>query len=281
VHGMASKEPLSSYFRLDDICALTDAVNSTYRPRYYPGSLRVIHTDLSINHDAVGIASVCFGPPQVKAQGTQNRLVRLPEYTVWVDWAVRITAPPGSRIDFSALRAFYMWMNQTAGFSIGVLSWDGFESEDMTQIMSKRGYTAVKTSVDRTLPPYSTLRDVVNAQRLSMPLHTYLITELKNVANAPRKKSGTEKVDHPKTMKHGGALVRGSKDVADALCGSTFRLITDLAAIGVSSDPSKIGPPMPDPDPAQSMTAGLLSPRRSLRDYVLGRKDGGKYGPRQ
>lgn len=272
-HGMNSVEPLSDYFDLDAVCTLYDATTGQYRPKHFPNSNRVLHTDLAINHDAAGIVCSCLGNPVIQTAKGEVQRIQLPEYTIWTDFFMRIVAPPGGKIHFSAIRQFIVWLTKTAGFPIGLLSWDGFESEDSTQIMEKRGYKVTKFSVDRTVGPYSTLRDVMQYVRMSMPKYEYIKVELKHLEMVKRKGTKTKKIDHPKNMLLGSKMVPGSKDVADGAAATTSQLITRFAAIHVVSTPDKIMPPIEKLGPAQSIGEWLKQDERpTMRDLVLSQK---------
>jgi hypothetical protein len=282
VHGINSKEPLSDYFEIDAACALSDAITRQFKPRAYPKALRVIHTDLAINGDCVGMACACLGEPVIKRTGGMYKTSILPEFSFWVDFVMRIQAPPGDKIDFSALRQFQLWLNQTAGYQIGMLSWDGFESEDNVQIMTKRGFTCVKTSVDKTTIPYSTLRDVFTDLRINIPHYDYLTVELKNLENTHRKQSGSIKVDHPKTMRLRSSMVAGSKDVADAVCAAVYHLVVDFASHQVAQNFERAALHTDvEKSPADSLHEILLKPQNptpTLHDLITGVNKGGRAG---
>jgi len=270
VHGMISEEPLSDYFDIESACRLSDLTTGKYRPIYFPQSTRVAHIDLAINHDAAGIVMGCLGNPVVQSIQTDIRKIQLPEYTVWIDFFMRIMAPSGSKIHFSAIRQLMLWLHQTCGYQIGLLSWDGFESEDSVQIMERRGYKVTKLSIDRTLGPYSTLRDVIHYQRLLMPNHELVKTELKHLEKAKRRHRKTEMVDHPKTMRFGSKLLPGSKDVADSLAGTTHHLVTSFAATHVVGTPEEIAPPVGPKKTEKSLAAALQKENRpTMRELVL------------
>jgi hypothetical protein len=275
VHGMSSTNELKDYFDTSAACVLADAIQQTYKPRYFPNATRVLHTDLSINNDATGIVCGCLGNPVIHKVGHELRTASLPEYVVHIDFLLRIKAPPGSKIDFSALRKFVVWLNQICGYHFGLLSWDGFESEDSVQTMTKKGFKTEKLSVDKKPGPYLTLRDVMQAVRLSMPPHEYVKVELENLRQTQKKRSNVKKIiiDHPKTMRLGGRLVPGSKDVADAMAAVAFHLVTKFATIHVAHEPAQVGPPKPKPQPQASVVEFLKQDKRmTMRELVEGKK---------
>jgi len=272
VHGMISKSDIAEYFDTEAVCVLSDAIQQTFKPRHFPNATRVLHTDLSKNQDATGIVCGCLGNPVVHQVGHELRTVSLPEHMIHIDFMLRLVAPPGSKIHYAAIRKFIVWLNQICGFHLGLLSWDGFQSEDSLQIMEQKGFKVAEFSVDRKPGPYLTLRDVMQAVRLSMPQHEYAATELENLRQGHKRNRKTIMIDHPKTMRLGGKLVGGSKDVADGLAAVTFQLITQFAMTHVANDPEQVGPPPPKPMPGQSIEAFLQKDERlTMRELVEGK----------
>jgi len=273
VHGIISKSEIMDYFDIDRVCTLADAIVQTYRPRYFPNATRVLHTDLSKNQDATGMVCGCLGNPVIHRVGNELRMVSLPEHVVHIDFMLRLVAPPGSKIHYAAIRKFIVWLNHICGFHFGLLSWDGFQSEDSLQIMESKGFQVTEFSVDRNPGPYLTLRDVIQAVRLSMPPHEYAAAELENLRQGTKRNRKTIMVDHPKTMRLGSKLVSGSKDVADGLAAVTFQLITKFAATHVANEPEHIVPPPPAKQPDKSIEEFLRrDDRLTMRQLVEGKK---------
>ncbi|MBL6931604.1 MAG: hypothetical protein ISR45_01555 [Rhodospirillales bacterium] len=81
----------------------------------------------------------------------------------------------------------------------------------MLQTLQRAGFIVGQRSMDRTPEPYEWLKAALYDQRVSIPDHETLRTELISL----EVDSKTEKVDHPPT---------GSKDLADALAGVVYGL---------------------------------------------------------
>ena len=80
---------------------------------------------------------------------------------------------------------------------------------DSIQIFRRRGLRADEQSVDRTSEPYEYLRECLYEGLLALVDSPTLQRELKQLERNPE----TGVIDHPP---------RGSKDVADAVCGAVF-----------------------------------------------------------
>ena len=90
-----------------------------------------------------------------------------------------------------------------------MISYDGFQSRESIQILRKTGIRAEAISVDRNLEPYEYLRSALYQGRLAMVDSEPLRLELAQLELDAKR----DKVDHPP---------RGSKDVADAVCGAVY-----------------------------------------------------------
>lgn len=88
-------------------------------------------------------------------------------------------------------------------------------STDFRQILAKKGFVTDYLSLDRTTQPYRTFRDALYDRRILLPRHQTLVKELTELEIL--RKNNKEKVDHKP---------RGSKDVADAVCGVAAYLLT-------------------------------------------------------
>lgn len=108
-----------------------------------------------------------------------------------------------------------IWELIERGFYIGTVTFDQFQSTDMTQTLKMYGMDAGLLSLDRNDKVYQTFKDVLLDGRLvsyrqSASEEPLVVTEIKRLRKVKRK------VDHPP---------RGSKDAADALAGSVFNAI--------------------------------------------------------
>ena len=159
---------------------------------------RFVHVDLGLRRDACGIA-VCH-----LEEGAA-------EPCVVVDYVERVTAPRTGEIDFGQVRR-RIYALRERGFNIAQVSYDGWQSVDSRQILSRRGFKVRLMSVDRDLACYETLKELVQAGRIRWPRDEVLMRELKRLELI----KGT-KVDHPPG---------GSKDLADALAAAAHEALS-------------------------------------------------------
>lgn len=145
-----------------------------------------LHMDLAKSKDAVGIAL-----------GHQE-----PTGVLVVDWMHRHQAYSGKNIQFNELRSRYIYALHTRGFPLTQITFDQWQSVDMQQQLTDRGFETDEVSADKTMAPYDTLIELLTGGRLDYYNHPQFIREMQQLRN-----NGV-KYDHPKG---------GSKDVADAV----------------------------------------------------------------
>jgi hypothetical protein len=164
-----------------------------------------IHVDLAQKHDhcAVALAHVERWV-NVKVTNEYSQ----PAPIVSVD-AVRYWTPtPDKSVDFTEVRDYILAL-KTRGFNIGVCTFDRWNSHDMMQQLKQYGINTEILSVAKK--HYDDMAMVVLEERLNGPYIPLLIDELLQL------KIIRDKVDHPR---------KGSKDLADAVCGSIFNSIS-------------------------------------------------------
>jgi hypothetical protein len=92
-------------------------------------------------------------------------------------------------------------------------------STDFMQLLDKRGIPCELVSLDRTMQPYNTLKDLLYQEILEYYYNPILLRELNELQII------NNKVDHPKEsterLKEEGKRL-GSKDLADSLAGAVF-----------------------------------------------------------
>lgn len=185
------------------------------------------HVDLAEKWDACGIAITRkSGVDQVAISKGERR----PEKAALIDveLLIQIKAPPGGEIDFATVRKIIYWLRDERGFRFRTNSFDGYQSTDSVQIMQRRGFVIEKLSVDKNLEPYITLKDALYEGRLFFPPAHEQTPETPWDSVVALAEKGDpmavfqveltrlelvndKKVDHPP---------RGSKDLADAVCGA-------------------------------------------------------------
>lgn len=182
------------------------------KPGHYcanPSRPRYVHIDLSISGDRCGIAMVRFDGllPVTRETGS---IEHLPKASV--ELAVSIEPDANNEISIAEIRSWVKRLRDAYGYPIKAVTYDGFESKESRQQWKKEGMRAGLVSVDKTSVPYKHLRDAINDGRLDMFDQPVLTDELFGLEFDEVK----DKVDHPP---------RGSKDVADAVCGAFNTLL--------------------------------------------------------
>jgi len=175
---------------------------------YFPS--HCIHVDLALSGDACGLS-----------MGHFNGLTKEGGVKVYIDLMMRLTGTKENKIDISKVREYIYALTQL-GFKIALVTYDGFQSADSIQILTKKGYRVELLSVDRTIGPYTDLKEAINTDRLDY----YYVP-----SGIPEKPSASEvfvkeamrleeiegkKVDHPP---------KGSKDVADSVAGVVHNIV--------------------------------------------------------
>ena len=181
---------------------------------------RVVHIDIgySAKGDAAGLA-MGHVLEVVEIDGEKK------PYIVY-DCLMRFKARPGTEIMIADLRRMVYYLKDDLGFRIKKVSLDGFQSTDTLQQLRKRRFETELVSVDRSMLPYSDLRDAIYENRVEFP--EYLVhmkhgdSDLVEVAYKELTELSDEggKVDHP---------AMGSKDVGDAMAGVAYNLMGDRA----------------------------------------------------
>ena len=164
-----------------------------------------LHVDLAQKHDhcAVSMAHVQKWV-NVKVTDTYSQ----PAPIVEVD-AVRYWTPTADKsVDFTEVKDYILSL-RTRGFKIRVCTFDRWNSHDMMQQLKAYGINTETLSVAKK--HYDDMAMVVAEERLSGPNIKLLIDELLQL------KIMRDRVDHPR---------KGSKDLADAVCGSIYNAIS-------------------------------------------------------
>ena len=152
-----------------------------------------LHVDLSLNRDACGLA-----------MGHIHYFDEKEEPYIWMDLMMQIKpADVGGRIRLARIREMIKEFD-VLGFVLGSITYDGFQSEDSIQLLEAQGFPAANLSADKTMAPYTDLKEVLLEGRLNYYKHPVFIREFQQV----EEDSKSRKIDHPP---------RGSKDVSDAV----------------------------------------------------------------
>ena len=170
-----------------------------------PDKTYYIHVDLARLHDrcAVALAHVDhFESRKIGGDMTE------PAPYVKVDALKYWTPTSEKHVDFTEVREYILSLQQR-GFNIGVVSFDRWESADISKELRQYGLRVEKLSVAKK--HYTDMAMVVHEERLSGPYNGILIDELMELKVMPN-----DKIDHPS---------KGSKDLSDATCGAIFNAI--------------------------------------------------------
>ena len=202
-----------------------------------------IHLDLSTGGsgkgDKSGIAGTWITGKQISinshalpsgVQIQENGLVKLDEnaedssrdLTYKLAFSVSVKAPKGFQISFQKTRNFIRWLRDQ-GFNIKGVSADTYQSAGTLQDLKADGFETKILSVDRITQisgrdsskiclPYYYLRTAIYDRRVLIYQKCDLLTE--ELVNLERQSDGH--INHPDNGTH------GSKDQADAFCGSLF-----------------------------------------------------------
>lgn len=222
---------ISDWFKIREVCKVQ---GSKYVPRLSPGVNRFAHVDLALNGDAAGIA-VVHSPGMKKVERTirDDLQYRISAIEINVDFMLQIKAAPGSEIDISAIREFFLYLRRN-GFTFSKITYDGWQSASSVQDLKKAGLPADRHSVDRKTDSYDYLRDLLMEERIHMYNYEPLVDEVGQLQRIVRDGGmrARVKIDHPPD---------GSKDVSDGLAGAVFGCVTDKAIYPYHKDKPTTG----------------------------------------
>jgi hypothetical protein len=191
----------------------------------FRGCPRYLHIDFGITGDRLGMAAV-YSPGIIERTSvsnislllatidnttTKNSVMRVPKVTV--EWVLAIEAKKGFPVPLPRVSTFILWL-KSMRYPITHISADGFQSAYFLQEMEMVGYKTVVISTDRTVEPYTSLREAVYDGRCALPRSNLLRKELLGLERS----ADGRKVDHAED---------GSKDVADAVAGAAFAMLGD------------------------------------------------------
>jgi hypothetical protein len=164
-----------------------------------------LHVDLAQKHDHCAVAmSHVDRWVNVKVTNEYSQ----PAPIVVVD-AVRYWTPTADKsVDFTEVKDYILSL-KTRGFNIRVCTFDRWNSHDMMQQLKTYGINTETLSVAKK--HYDDMAMVVSEDRVKGPAIKLLIDELLQL------KIMRDRVDHPR---------KGSKDLADAVCGSIYNAIS-------------------------------------------------------
>lgn len=178
-----------------------------------------IHLDMSVSGDRTGIAGIWIRGKEHHQEGVLDS--KELHYQLVFSFAVQ--APKGYQISFEKNRQFIYRLKEK-GFNIKGVSTDSFQSADLGQALLAKGYNYKMLSVDRVdaeskiCLPYQYFKSTIYEHRLIVYKTDKLVDEIIGL-----ERNGNGRIDHPM----GGTV--GSKDIADAICGSIWNASQNAA----------------------------------------------------
>ena len=164
-----------------------------------------IHVDLAQKHDHCAVSMAHIEKfVSVKVTDTYSQ----PAPIVKVDAVMYWTPTSDKSVDFSEVRDYILSL-RSRGFNIKVCTFDRWNSHDMMQQLKQYGINTQTLSVAKK--HYDDMAMVVMEERLNGPHIQLLVDELLEL------RIMRDRVDHPR---------KGSKDLADAVCGSIYNAIS-------------------------------------------------------
>lgn len=151
------------------------------------------HVDLGLTRDACGLSVTHRVGDEVK-----------------VDLIHRIQGSREKEVDLDGVANLFIDLKKR-GFDFGLVTYDQYQSAASIQRLRKNGIESETLSVDATLAPYETLKELCYSGRLRFYRHEVFLRELERLELREGRK-----VDHPP---------RGSKDVSDAVAGAVYNAI--------------------------------------------------------
>lgn len=167
--------------------------------RYY------VHVDLARKQDHCAVAMAHVDSWTIRNENTEAQKI-VPN--VVVD-TVRYWTPTKTReVDFTSVREYILSL-QNRGFNLSLVTFDRWESTDISNELRKYGLRVEKLSVAKK--HYTDMAMVLHEERVKGPSINLLIEELLQL-----RLTTTDKIDHPR---------KGSKDLSDAVCGAIFNAV--------------------------------------------------------
>lgn len=197
------RQKIERAFNAGNGTTLEGIFNDDFQPdpskRYY------LHVDLARVHDH---AAVAMAHVEKWEQRNIGGKMTEPAPVVKVD-CVRFWTPSKTKnVDFTEIREFILSLSRR-GFNIRLVTFDRWESADTMQYLNERSLKSERLSVAKK--HYEDFAMVVAEERLAGPEIQLLIDELLQLRIMKN-----DRVDHPR---------KGSKDLADAVCGAIYNAI--------------------------------------------------------
>lgn len=178
-----------------------------------------IHLDMSKSGDRTGIAGTWIMGKQA-GEDFSSSYYRLA-------FGVAVKAPKGYEVSFDKNRTFILWL-KSQGFNIRGVSADTFQSAQIQQQLKQDGFEVKTLSVDRleniagtnqkVCIPYAFFKTTIYEKRVEIFRRCDLLTN--EIVGLEKEPDGH--INHPENG------TQGSKDLADAFCGSLYAASQNL-----------------------------------------------------
>lgn len=212
-----------------------DTLERHFHPEVVPANLKAlpmhIHIDFAEVSDHIGISGVVIDGNKNVVDVHTEKKVMMP--FLKQIFQVAIGSPRGDRMSFQKVINFILWLKRS-GFNIGIVSTDQYQSTYVRENLEHQGFVTEKVSVDRSIDPYISLRNLLQDQRLEL-----IKCELQEVEMINLQRNN-DRVDHKPQGNSASSvpsLANGynskgiGKDCADALCGACSSLLAHLDLI--------------------------------------------------
>lgn len=197
------------------------------------GAQRYIHQDISFTGDAMGVAMSGIKEwVEIQKEQPDGSFKKQKVPIVVTEFVLRLKAKDGDRIPLHKVRQLVITLKQ-AGYPIKFSADLRLASEDTTQILTKAGIPTKYVSVDKKDAPYVCWRDLVYEKRWAMYPHSYVLFEAEHLEYINGKVDHPDEVTDIQVLEDGSVkelVMKGSKDLTDAIAGSVFACISDMQA---------------------------------------------------
>jgi hypothetical protein len=180
--------------------------------KFYPGRFqdlehqRFAHVDLGLTSDSAGVAIGYVSEFINVIRGGIAEALPM----IVIDGVLEVRPPKGSEIKFWKIRDM-LYKLREEGLLIKWVTYDSYQSVDSLQLLHRQGFVTGNQSLDKMRDGYDFMKTCMYDERLQIPTHARLRTELASLEDEPK----TGKIDHPP---------HGSKDLSDALAGVVYGL---------------------------------------------------------
>lgn len=182
------------------------------------GKPRFIHADLSTKNDNTGVACTRLeGFLEIRRMNYITGDIDTSREPVFrTEWVMAVAPKPGLPIPLYKIKELIMDV-RAHKIPVASVSTDGYQSENLRQDLHLAGFDCQLISCDRTKAPYDNLKNAILEGRYIGPNHPLLVRELKGLQDDGKK------IDHTSN---------NSKDLADAVCGSTWAAYQSIESHG-------------------------------------------------